>query len=74
MVQIVLSGEIAGGTKVKIWTLSTLPPDPEDVVLVTRTTTDAWMSHACINDRMFTQHYKFGDLAYSRLKLHIALS
>ena len=57
MVQAMLSRVIARGTKVKIWTLSTLPPDPMDVALVTRTTADAWMKHACIVDGMFAQRY-----------------
>ena len=55
MVQAMLSRAIALATKVKIWTLCTLPPDPMDVALVTRTTTDAWMNHACMVDGMFTQ-------------------
>ena len=55
MVQTVLSRAIARGTKVKLWTLGTLPPDPKDVAFVTRTTADAWMNHACMVDGIFTQ-------------------
>ena len=55
MIQAMLSRVIAWGTKVKLWTLGTLPPDPMDVALVTRTTADAWMNHACTVDRIFTQ-------------------
>ena len=50
-----LSRAIARGTKVKLWTLGTLPPDPKDVALVTRTTADAWMNHACMVDGMVIQ-------------------
>ena len=53
VVQTMLSRVIARGTKVKIWTLSTLPPDPMDVALVTRPTADPWMKHACMVDGMF---------------------
>ena len=53
MVQAMLSRVIARGTKAKIWTLSTLPPDPMDIALVTRTTADAWMNYACTVDGMF---------------------
>jgi hypothetical protein len=59
-----LSRAIARGAKVKLWTLGTLPPEPKDVALVTRTTTDAWMNHACMDDGMFTH-----DLAYAEAYL-----
>ena len=41
MVQAMFSRVIAWGTKVKIWTLGTLPPDPMDVTFETRPTADA---------------------------------
>ena len=55
-----LSREIAWSTKVKIWTLTTPPSDPNDVGLVARTTTDTWMTHACMDDELFNQTHQLG--------------